>query len=37
MEVKNEYKSLVGNLKGRGHTDEACAVNSTRVNSISNK
>lgn len=37
MEVKNAYKSLVGNLKGRDHTDEACAGNSTRVNSISKK
>jgi hypothetical protein len=29
------YKSLVGNLKGRDHTDEACVGNSTTVNSIS--
>ena len=28
MEVKNAYKSLVGNLKRRDHTDEACVGNS---------
>lgn len=37
MEVKNAYKRLVGNLKGRDHTDEVRAGNSTRVNSISKK
>jgi hypothetical protein len=37
MEVKNVYKSFVGNLKGRDHTDEACISNSTTVNSISKK
>jgi hypothetical protein len=37
MEEKNEYKSLVGNLKERDHTNEACLDNSTTVNSISKK
>jgi hypothetical protein len=37
MEVKNVYKSLVVNLKGRDHNDEACVGNSTTVNSISKK
>jgi len=26
--MKNAYKSLVGNLKGRNHTDETCVGNS---------
>ena len=37
MEVKNAYKSLVGNLKGRDHADEACVDKMTTSNSISKK
>jgi hypothetical protein len=34
MEVKNAYKSLVGNLKGKVHSDEARADKRTTLNSI---
>jgi hypothetical protein len=32
--VKNAYKSLVGNLKGKDRSDEACSDKKTTLNSI---